>query len=128
MTDREYLIAVAACKKFRPYILGKQTMIISNHTTVKWLMNKPDPSGHHARWQVILSEFDYEIRTHPGIKNGNTDALSRLLGEIANSDVDDEPEHFGLLARITVDKWLSNPWYKDVYLFLETLIANGGTK
>lgn len=101
VTDRECLVIVAALKKFRPYMLGRRVSIVGDHTAVKWLMNKPDLAGRHARWQVILSGFDYNITTRPGRHNGNADAMSRIPGqETPTEDVDDEPEHFNLLSTV----------------------------
>src|SRR3954470_13231082 len=122
VTDRECLAVVAAFKKFRPYILGRRTVVIGDHTAMKWLFNKVDLSGRHARWQFTLSEFDYEIRTCPGLKNGNADAMSRLPVQTAlPNDVEDFPDYFGLLATVFIGKWFKEPWYKEVYMFLETL-------
>ncbi len=124
-TDRECLAVVAGCKKFRPYILGGFTTIVGDHTAVKWILNKIEVSGRHARWQVILSEFDYEIKTRPGIQNGNADALSRMP-EDQNEDTEVDE---GLLLRTVAlqKKWAENPWYKDVYMFLEALIYTKST-
>lgn len=36
--------------------------------------------GRHARWKVLLSEFDYIIETRPGSQHTNADALSRVPG------------------------------------------------
>src|SRR3954463_10092407 len=128
ITDRECLVIIAACKKLCPYILGRQVVIFGDHTAVKWLMNKIDLTGRHARWQVILSEFDYEIKTRPGSKNGNADALSRIPGQVTSEvGVDDEPTHFGLLTHVLHSRWIDSPWYKEVYTFLETLVALGDT-
>ena len=66
-TDRESLAVVAACLKFRPYILGIFTTIVGDHTAVKWLFNKETLTGRHARWKIILSEFDYKILSRPGV-------------------------------------------------------------
>jgi hypothetical protein len=123
-TDRECLAVVAACKKFRPYILGGHTTIIGDHTAVKWILNKIDVLGRHARWQVILSEFDYDMQTRPGKSNGNADALSRMAGKEKNTEVEE-----GLLLRTLVlqRKWAENSWYKDVYLFLESLVYTKST-
>ena len=88
-------------------------------------MNKVDLSGRHSRWQVILSEFDYEIKFRPGAKNGNADALSRITGEVAGSDVDDEPEHFALQTRVLASDYMTDDWYKTIYLYLETLAVEG---
>ena len=75
-------------------------LILTDHTAVKWLMNKIDVSGRHARWQVILSEFDYVVRSRPGSKNGNADAMLRLTGKEPEEEIDDEPAHLALRATV----------------------------
>ena len=42
-------------------------------------------------------------------------------------DINDEPSHFSLLSQVVHAQWVKCPWYKDIYLFLETLSAQGGT-
>ena len=37
-----------------------------------------DPQGQVARWLEILSEYDFKVQHHPGVKHGNADPLSRL--------------------------------------------------
>ena len=61
ITDRECLAIIAASSKFCPYILGGKIAIYGDHTAVKWLLNKLEITGCHARWKVKLSEFDYEM-------------------------------------------------------------------
>ena len=72
---------------------------------MKWLMNKVNLKGQHAWWQVILSEFDYEIQSKPGSKNGNADVMLRIPGQgISTMSVKDEPTHFSLLSSIVHKK------------------------
>ena len=115
-TDRECLAVVAACKKFRPYILGRHVMIIGDHTAVKWILNKIDLSGKYARWKIILSEFDYEMKTRPGTQNANADAMSRIPA----GNHDDKEHTF--MARALHQKWAGSPWYGDMYMYLEAQI------
>lgn len=122
VTDRECLAVVAACKKLRPYILGRKVVIVGDHTAVKWILNKTEISGRHARWKIMMSEFDYEVRSRPGNQNGNADALSRLAVGGGSEEVDDEPEIPGFRATVLRTKWVDDAWYKDVYLWLETLV------
>ena len=86
-----------------------------------------DITGRHARWKVILSEFDYEIISRPGTANTNADALSRILyGEEEKSEVDqDEGLVFRAVALHT--RWAEDPWYRSVYLYLETLSYHEAT-
>ena len=122
VTDRECLAVVAACKKLRPYILGRKVVIFGDHTAVKWIFNKTDISGIHARWKVTMSEFDYEVKSKPGSQNGNADAMSRMThGKEETKEIDDAPEHLAYKAMALRTKWMEEEWYCDVYQFLETL-------
>ena len=109
-----------------PYILRQKVTIFKDHAALKWMMNKVDLSGQHVRWQVILSEFDYKIKICPGSKNANADALLRIPKQlISASDINDEPDHFTLQTCVFIVDWLEDSWYRDIYLFLETLIVDG---
>ena len=41
--------------------------------------------------------------------------------------VEDEPTHFSLLSSVVHKKWIKSPWYKELYVYLELLIAQGET-
>ena len=125
VTDRECLAVVAACKKFRPYILGRHVTVYSDHTAVKWILNKTDLPGRHARWKVTMSEFDYEVVSKPGSQNGNADAMSRMThGKKELGELNDAPEHLAMRATALRTKWMDDDWYQDVYHWLETLTCH----
>ena len=116
VTDRECLAVVAACKKFRPYILGRKVIIYSDHTSVKWILNKTDLPGRHARWKVTMSEFDYDVVSKPGSQNGNADAMSRIThGKKELDELNDAPEHLAMRATALRTRWMDDEWYADVY-------------
>src|SRR3954469_4192835 len=122
VTDRECLAVVASCVKLRPYLLGGRVLIVGDHTAVKWILNKVDAMGRHARWRVLMSEYDYEVQSRPGPQNGNADALSRLRMDEANAEeVDNEPKHLAFRTVALKSKWVDEAWYKDIYLWLETM-------
>lgn len=128
VTDRECLAVVAACKKFRPYILGRHVTIHSDHTAVKWILNKTDLPGRHARWKVTMSEFDYEVVSKPGSQNGNADAMSRIThGKKELGELNDTPEHLAMRATALRTRWMDDEWYQDVYLWLEMLTCQKAT-
>ncbi|KAG0848253.1 hypothetical protein G6F17_011811 [Rhizopus arrhizus] len=77
-TKLECLAVVWAVKLFRPYILGKKFMIITDHSALTGLLKTPNPTGIIARWIVTLSEYDFEIKYRPGRVNESADFLSRL--------------------------------------------------
>jgi hypothetical protein len=76
-TEREALVVVYSCKKFRHYLLGYKVIFHTDHDSLKYLMNKPDLSGRIARWILLLQEFNYEVVIKSGKANSNTDYLSR---------------------------------------------------
>ncbi|KAG1040488.1 hypothetical protein G6F43_012278 [Rhizopus delemar] len=77
-TKLECLAVVWAVKYFRPYLLGKKFMIITDHSALTGLLKTPNPTGIIARWIVTLSEYDFDIKYRPGRVNESADFLSRL--------------------------------------------------
>ena len=94
-TEREALVVVYACKKFRHYLLGYRIIFHTDHDSLKYLVNKPDLSGRIARWILLLQEFNYEVVVKSGKSNSNADYLSRERGEEAVGDIRAEfPDEF----------------------------------
>ena len=67
----------------RPYLLGVEFDLNTDHSLLRWLMNITDPSVRLLRWRLRLSEFDFAINYKKGSRNLHADAMSRLstLGE-----------------------------------------------
>ena len=72
------LAMVFSCEKFRPYILGSHLIIYTDHTTIKYLMEKKDAKPRLIRWVLLLQEFDIEIKHKKGSDNVIVDHLSRI--------------------------------------------------
>ena len=62
---------------FRPYLLGRNFTIVTDHKQLTWLFSVKDPSSRLLRWRLLLEEHDYTIAYKAGKKNVNADALSR---------------------------------------------------
>lgn len=77
VTERECLAVIKAIKKFRPYIEGYHFDIITDHNSLKWLMNTKDLSGRLARWSLKLQPFTFTIYHRKGSLNIVPDCLSR---------------------------------------------------
>ncbi|XP_012827660.1 PREDICTED: uncharacterized protein LOC105948946 [Erythranthe guttata] len=114
-TEKEMLAVVYAVDKFRPYILGSQVIIYTDHAAIRYLFAKKDAKPRLIRWVLLLQEFDLEIRDKKGSENVVADHLSRLIleevppeGNIQESFPDEQ-----LLAIST-----HTPWYADVANFL----------
>mgnify|MGYP004729124263 FL=1 len=45
-------------QKLRHYLISYITYLISGSDPLKYLLEKPMPIGHMAKWQMVLLEFD----------------------------------------------------------------------
>ena len=76
-TEREALALVEEIKKFQPYLQNRKFTVVTDHSSLRWLMNVKDASGRLARWALLLQQYDFEIVHRPGKVHGNADGLSR---------------------------------------------------
>ena len=60
--EGEMLAAVWAVKTFGPYVLGLNFNVVTDHSPLQWLINKPDLTGKHARWAL---SFFFNSLTRP---------------------------------------------------------------
>lgn len=98
VTERECLAVVMAIKKFRAYIELMAFTVITDHSSLKWLMSHKDLSGRLARWSLHLQSFSFSIEHRQGSKNVVPDTLSRYdMDEVStelNSLIDLDSEEF----------------------------------
>lgn len=81
VTELECYAAVLSVKKFRAYVEGHPFTIITDHSSLKWLMGQKDLSGRLARWSLKLQAYDFKIEYRKGSQNVVPDALSRMYME-----------------------------------------------
>ena len=60
-TEREALALVEGIKKFQPYLHNHKVIVVTDHSSVRWLMNVKDASGRLARWALLLQQYDFNI-------------------------------------------------------------------
>jgi hypothetical protein len=77
-TKREGLAMVYALQKFRHYLLGKHFKMFTDHSALKYLVNKPVLVGTICLWLLLFQEFDFEVIVKPGKLNAGPDNLSRV--------------------------------------------------
>jgi transposase InsO family protein len=85
-TEREALAVVWAVDKFRGYIEGAKTTVLTDHQALKWLMTLKSPTGRLARWALKLQSFDISIRYIVGRTNVVADCLSRPSCDSGNEE------------------------------------------
>lgn len=77
-TIEKGLLAIVYCvKQFRPYLCGREFILITDHRPLVWLNGLKDPISRLSRWRIKLSEYNYKIAYKPGKINLNAAALSR---------------------------------------------------
>ena len=92
VTERECLAAVEAIKKFRCYLELQEFEVITDHSSLVWLMKQQDVTGRLARWVWRLQGYKFTISHRKGKQNTVPDALSRIPSfEIAEIETT-EPE------------------------------------
>jgi len=76
-TDRECLAVVWAYFFFRPYLEGQEFLIWTDHSSLRWMLNRDNAQGRVARWRPRLSELRYKVCIRPGREHHCADAMSR---------------------------------------------------
>ena len=77
-TEREGLAMVYALLKYRHYLLGGHFKMFTDHSDLKYLVNKPVLGGKICRWLLLFQEYDFEIIVKTGKLNVSPDHLSRI--------------------------------------------------
>ncbi len=66
VTEKEFLAINHAINKFRDYITGYETFVHTDHSAIRYLMNKLVTNGRVTRWLLLLQEFNITILDRPG--------------------------------------------------------------
>ncbi|GKA67181.1 putative reverse transcriptase domain-containing protein [Tanacetum coccineum] len=75
--DLELGVVVFALRLWRHYLYGTKCVVFTDHKSLQYILNQKELNMRQRRWIELLSDYDYEIRYHPGKANVVADALSR---------------------------------------------------
>ncbi|GJU45962.1 putative reverse transcriptase domain-containing protein [Tanacetum coccineum] len=75
--DLELGAAVFALRLWRHYLYGTKCVVFTDHKSLQYILNQKELNLRQWRWIELLSDYDCEIRYHPGKANVVVDALSR---------------------------------------------------
>jgi hypothetical protein len=115
VTEKEFLAVVHAINKFLHYITGYEVFVHKDHSSIRFLMNKPITNGRVTRWLLLLQEFNITVLDRPGKENLVDDFILRITNEDDDIPIDDSfpDEHiFSLSVNI--------PWFADMENYLDT--------
>ena len=62
VTEQELIAVVFVYEKFRSYLLVTRFIVHTNHSALRYLMEKKDAKTRLICWVLLLQEFDYEVR------------------------------------------------------------------
>ncbi|GJW19012.1 putative reverse transcriptase domain-containing protein [Tanacetum coccineum] len=75
--DLELGSVVFSLKLWRHYLYGTKCTVFTDHKSLQHILNQKELNMRQRRWLELLSDYDCEIRYHPGKANVVADALSR---------------------------------------------------
>lgn len=75
--ERELYTILFAVKKWHHYLQGKHFTILTDHHSLKYLVDQKLSTPTQQAWMAKLMQFDYEIKYKKGSDNAVADALSR---------------------------------------------------
>ncbi|GKC99415.1 putative nucleotidyltransferase, ribonuclease H [Tanacetum coccineum] len=68
--DLELGAVVFALKIWRHYLYGTKSVIYTDHKSLQHIFSQKEMNMRQCRWIELFSDYDYEIRYHPGKANG----------------------------------------------------------
>ena len=80
--ERELLAIVVGVKKWRHYIDGKCTRVVTDHAPLSHLKTQPHLSPRQVRWVQFLEQFALQFVYRPGKQAVVPDFLSRLASVV----------------------------------------------
>ena len=80
--EKEAYAVIYALQKLRPYLLGADFIVYTDHKPLKSLFAKSMNNTKIQRWAILLAEYGAHIEYIKGKNNVKADALSRLEGSL----------------------------------------------
>ncbi|GJS96007.1 putative reverse transcriptase domain-containing protein, partial [Tanacetum coccineum] len=75
--DLELGAVVFALKMWRHYLYRTRCTVFTDHKSLQHILDQKELNMRQRRWLELLSDYDCDIRYHPGKANVVADALSR---------------------------------------------------
>lgn len=85
-TGKELLAVIMITRQFRNYLLGRQFIVRTDHSSLTWLLQFKAIEGQLAIWLEELFQYDIVIQHRSGKKHVNADGFSRIPDILDNCD------------------------------------------
>ncbi|GJS13819.1 putative reverse transcriptase domain-containing protein [Tanacetum coccineum] len=77
LTQKKLAAVVFTLKIWRHYLYGRKCTMFTDHKSLPHILDQKELNMRQRCWLELLSDYDCEIRYHPGKANVVADALSR---------------------------------------------------
>ncbi|GJV38232.1 putative reverse transcriptase domain-containing protein [Tanacetum coccineum] len=75
--DLELSAVVFALRLWRNYLYGVKCTVFTDHKSLQYILDQKELNMRQQRWIELLSDYNYEIRYHPG--KANVDLMQQIL-------------------------------------------------
>ena len=106
VTERECLAILWAIEKFRAYVEGYNFLVVTDHSSLRWIRSLRSPTGHLAWWAFRIQMHNFDVEHRKGSLNCVPDTLFRMFEE----DEEEEVPAIGAVSWATTTK---DDWYLD---------------
>ncbi|GKA34397.1 putative reverse transcriptase domain-containing protein [Tanacetum coccineum] len=79
--DLELGAVVFALRLWRHYLYGTKCVVFTDHKSLQYILNQKELNLRQRRWIELLSDYDCEIRYHPGKANIREAQEEAMKGE-----------------------------------------------
>ncbi|GKA97659.1 putative reverse transcriptase domain-containing protein [Tanacetum coccineum] len=110
--DLELGSVVFTLKIRRHYLYGTKCTVFTHHKSLQHILDQKELNMRQRRWLELLSDYDYDIRYHPGKTNVVADALSPQIEALKPENL--EKEDVGGMIRRDIPKEMFEPCYGDL--------------
>ncbi|GJT98326.1 putative reverse transcriptase domain-containing protein [Tanacetum coccineum] len=116
--DLELGAVVFALKMWRYYLYGTKCVMFTNHKSLQHILDQKDLNMRQRRWLELLSDYDCEIRYHPGKANVILSAQSEsrkeenFITEDLHGMINKLEPHADEMLCLNNQSWI--PYYGDL--------------
>ncbi|GKF02705.1 putative reverse transcriptase domain-containing protein [Tanacetum coccineum] len=89
--DLELGAIVFALKTWRHYLYGPKSVIYTDHKSLQHIIDQKELNMRQRRWIELFSDYECEIRYHPGKVNAVADALRQVAAQSETSKAENAP-------------------------------------
>ncbi|GJR86866.1 retrovirus-related pol polyprotein from transposon TNT 1-94 [Tanacetum coccineum] len=125
--DLELGSVVFALKKWRLYLYGTKCTVFTDHKSLKHILDQKELNMRQHHWLELLSDYDCDIRYHPGKANVVADALSQAQIEALKPENLENKDVGGMIRKDIPKEKLKPCVDGNSYLILDMCEGQGRT-